>query len=400
MSFLVKYKPHKIADIIGQDSAVKALLAYLQNYPREKKRALLLYGPTGSGKTGSVHAIARELDYELVEINASDQRNAQAIHAKVGHALHQQSLFATQKIILIDDIDGMSGSDDRGGVQAVCKLLEDSRYPVVLTALDITDQKLKSLVKICKRVEFMPLDYVSLMTILKKICSAEAITATDDNLKFIAYRSAGDARAAINDLISVVADKKIDTQRLETLGGRDRNESMQTALTKIFKTTDFETALSAFNAIAEDTDEQMLWLDENLPKEYTNPHDLARAYNLLSRANLYAGRIRRRQHYRFLVYISALLTAGIATAKDKKYTHTIDYKETGRILKIWIANQKIAKRKSIAQKIALGIHESQRQTLKATMPYFPIIFKNKEWQHKIIAEFDLSEEEVEWLKKK
>ena len=122
----------------------------------------------------------------------------------------------------------------------------------------------------------------------------------------------------------------------------------------------------------------MLWLDANLPEEYARPEDLARAYDALSKADVFQRRIRRWQHWRFLVYINALLTAGVAVAKDKKYEKFVQYKPTGRLLKIWWANQKSMKKKAIAEKIAHKTHSSKKDILKSTMPYLPLMFRDRE----------------------
>ena len=76
--------------------------------------------------------------------------------------------------------------------------------------------------------------------------------------------------------------------------------------------------------VKEDLDESFLWLEENLPKEYEGK-DLERAFDCLSRADVFKGRIRRWQHWRFLVYINDLMTAGIALSKDEKYKKVISY---------------------------------------------------------------------------
>src|SRR3989344_970244 len=112
-----------------------------------------------------------------------------------------------------------------------------------------------------------------------------------------------------------------------------------------------------------------LWIDENLPREYDKPDDLAKAYDVLSRADVMYGRISRWQHWRFLSYVSELLTAGIAVSKKEKYSKFVQYQPTQRILKIWIANQKYLKRKAIAQKIAGATHSSVKEVIK-DMDYY------------------------------
>jgi len=47
----------------------------------------------------------------------------------------------------------------------------------------------------------------------------------------------------------------------------------------VFKTTDLKVALSAFDNVDENLDKMSLWIDENLPSEYKNPIELARAYH-------------------------------------------------------------------------------------------------------------------------
>ena len=126
--------------------------------------------------------------------------------------------------------------------------------------------------------------------------------------------------SALNDL-QCIAEKNsnINKENLDSLGYRDLQESIFNALMRIFKTTDISTALTSFDNVKEDLDEQFLWLDENIPKEYTKPEDLANAYDALSKANIFNRRITRNQYWRFLVYINAHLTAGVALAKEEKY---------------------------------------------------------------------------------
>ncbi|MBI2542334.1 replication factor C large subunit [Candidatus Woesearchaeota archaeon] len=396
-----KYIPKATKEILGQEETVGKLKNFILNFKNEKKNAALIYGPSGTGKTCSVHAISGELGLEIIEVNASDFRNAEQIGQKVGSAIKQQSLFAKGKIILVDEIDGLSGREDRGGVQAITKLIQDSSYPVILTATNPFDNKFSSLRSKSSMIEFRQLDYLSIFAILKKICDGEGIKHEDDVLKALSRRAGGDARAAINDLQTLSNSKKeLTKESLQELSERNKTDNIMTALNKIFKTTDMKIAISAFENVEEDLNEQLLWIDENLPKEYTKPEELAKAYDMLSKADVFSRRIRRWQHYRFLIYINALITAGIASAKKEKYRELVQYKPTGRVLKIWWANQRNAKKKEIARKIAEKTHSSKKEIIKNTMPYLPLMFRNKEMRNRIVGYLDLNEEESEWLKGK
>ena len=399
--FTLKYQPKKTNEIIGQDTAIKKLKEFVVNFKRHSKNAALVYGTSGVGKTISVHALANELDLEILEVNASDVRNSEQINSMIGSAVGQMSLFSKGKIILVDEVDGLSGTKDRGGLLAIIKLIEKSSFPLILTITNPWDYKFNKLRRKTELIEFAPLDYLEIFKILGKICKNEKIKYEDMILKSLARRAGNDARAAINDLQTLAFEtKELTKKSLEELGERNQQDTILNALFKIFKTTDPKIAISAFDNVKENLDEQLLWLDENLPKEYTNPEDLAKAYDKLSKADVFNRRIRRWQHWRFLVYINALITAGIAVSKKEKYKHHIQYKPTGKLLKLWWAKQKSMKKKAIAEKIGEKTHTSTKEALKNTLPYIQYSFKrNKDFRNELINELDLSREEVEWLKK-
>ena len=392
-----KYQPKKIKEVVGQDLAVKSLKNFILNFKKQKKKSALLYGPSGTGKTCSVYALAKDLGSEIYEINASDVRNKEQIEQRVGSVVKQQSLFSKEKIILVDEIDGLSGTKDRGGLQALLKLVQRTTFPIILTAINPWDYKFSSLRSKSNLIEFKPLDYLSIFKILKIICKKEKKTIKDEVLKTLARRVGGDVRAAINDLQSLY-EKKKDIS-LEDLGERNKVESMINALIRIFKTTDPNIAANAFEDVEENTDQIFLWIDENLPLEYDKPKDLARAYDKLSKADVFRGRIKRWQHWRYLVYINDLLTMGIALSKDEKYKKYVQYKPTSRLLKLWWAKQKSLKKKAIAQKIAHNTHTSQKKAIK-NIDYLKLIFKKKnKMANSIIEQLDLDKEEISWLKK-
>lgn len=400
MPLINKYKPKKTKDLIGQDKPIKDTINLIKNWKKNSK-PIFIYGPPGSGKTSLAYSIAQELNYELYEINSSDARNKQQIEERIGSVLKQYSLFGKNKLILIDEIDALSGTKDRGGVPAIIKLIQGSAFPVILTANNPWDNKFSTLRKKCQLIEFAPLEYLSILQVLKNICDKERIKYEEDVLKSLARRTSGDARSAINDLQTLsIETKELTKKSLEDLSQRNKEDTIINALIKIFKTTDPKISATAFDNVKENLDERLLWLDENLPKEYTKPEDLARAYDKLSKADIFNRRIRRWQHWRFLVYINLLITAGISVSKDKKYSVMTQYKPSGKLLKLWWAKQKSMKKKAISSKIAEKTHTSQKQALKSTFPYLQIAFKkNKDFREKLIKELDLDKEEVLWLKK-
>ena len=192
------HKPKKLSEVQGQDSALAELKKYVEHY-RPGSKALLLYGPSGNGKTCAVHALANELGREIVEVNASDVRNKESIHALLGSAIKQHSLFFKGKIILVDEIDGVSGQEDRGGVSAIAELIQESGFPIVMTANDHFDKKFAPIRKKAELLEFHALNYLSIYNVLKSIAKKEKIEYDDEALKCLARSVGGDLRAAIND---------------------------------------------------------------------------------------------------------------------------------------------------------------------------------------------------------
>lgn len=382
--FIVKYRPVVSKDV-PQPSGVAELKKFVQSFP-QKKKALLIYGPSGTGKTSAVQAVAGELGYEIIETNASEFRTEDQVRSKIGNAATQHSLFGSNKIILIDEVDGVSGHQDRGGVSAVVDIIKSTKYPIVLTANDPFDKKFSSLRSACSMLEFGAVNYLSIKNVLKSIADKESIVCSEDHLKSIARRAGGDIRSAINDFQSLVHNKELIGIEADD---RSRIESIMQALVKVLKAVDVNVALSAFDNIGEDIDECFFWLDENIPKEYKG-RDLVRAYDVLSKADVYRGRILRRQHWRFLSYANVLLTAGIASSKDEKPAAFVKYTPTNRILKIWQSNMKYAKRKSIAVKLARKTHSSFSKVLQDSLPYLKRV-------NGLADDLDLDEEESKWL---
>lgn len=392
-----KYAPISRDDLVGDPAKFTKILDYVQKYKRGQ-RPIVLIGKSGIGKSTIPHVVARELDLELLEVNAADSRNKEAVETIIGGAAAQQSLFFRGKLILIDEADGISGRNDCGGVQALLAIIPKSTHPIIIT-INEEDDKLKSLLKVCEVME-IDLTNENIVHRLEYIAATEKITIAKEQLNAIARKSSGDLRAAINDLQSIAGLGSVSKEDVQLLDDREAKEAMQQALTKIFKTTSAEIALPSLDNVDRDPDELIKWIDENLPREYQTPQDLARGFDALAEADKFFGRIRRWQYYRYYVYIFNLLTAGIALAKDKKYAKMIEYQPTGRILKIWIYNQKNFKRKKLAEGLAPHLHTSTKRVRQDVLPYLKIMYKNNKKLGKILLEqYELDPEAIDWFDK-
>ncbi len=347
---LNKYKPKKLNEIIGQDNAISRLRKAVN-----EKKAVLVHGIPGIGKSSSIYTLANELNYEIIEINASNFRNKDQINETVGSSSRQQSLFSKGKIILIDEIDGLN-KDDRGAIQEIISIIKDSSHPIIIIGNDVSDSKFKDLRKNCELILFEKLNYLDVLKILKNILIKENMQVDEESLKKIAINSKGDARSAINDLeLLMISNDEISL--------RDKKETILNALKNIFKTKNQEEIQKSIEMLDENLDEVFLWLEENIPYEYKN-EELKYAYDHLSMADVFRGRIRRWQYWRFLVYESSLMNLGVAFAKDKIDSKSIIYKRNSRILKIWINNRRNDIKKELSEKLPHELHMSKKKFVK------------------------------------
>jgi len=199
-----KYRPQKIAEVVGNEEAKNALVVWLNNKRRTKK-AVLLYGPPGVGKTTLVNAAAHDFGFKVIEMNASDTRSEKAITAIAGPATSFVALdtFSTDlkgSILFLDEVDGIAGNEDRGGVGAIIKIVENSRVPIIMAANDPDLEKLRPLKKVSALIRFQQVRIPLIIATLQKICREEKVKADFEALEQIAQNSRGDVRSAINDL--------------------------------------------------------------------------------------------------------------------------------------------------------------------------------------------------------
>ena len=163
-----KYRPERFEDLVGQEEAIRIIKEYLLSFSK-KKKVLLLNGGPGIGKTTLVHVLSKENNLEIFELNASDLRNKRALQEKLKPVLQQKSLFEKNKIILVDEVDGLSGTQDRGGISELISLIDQTPYPIICTANNIWISKLSPLRKKAQIIELKGISPSKTKIHLKKI---------------------------------------------------------------------------------------------------------------------------------------------------------------------------------------------------------------------------------------
>jgi replication factor C large subunit len=401
-AWTVKHKPKSATEIVGNPSAIKTLRDWLQSWDKgiPKKRAAFLYGPPGVGKTVTVEALAHDLHMELVEKNASDYRTEDAINHFAGLASQYSPLFGGKRIVLLDELDGLTGNADKGGVKATTNIIKTARCPVVLIANNAYDTRFRTLRSYCLPIDFKKPISNSITKRLQHICEREGIQADENTLKFLAQRSGGDVRSAVNDLQALAQGKKrLTYDDVSWLAYRDRQESIFSVLKMIFYGRTSSGAKQAVDMADVDIDMLFEWIYENVPAHFTDSHDLAQAMDALAMADVYRGRIRTSQNWSFTRYVIDYMTAGVAMARQNSQVQGwIPYKFPSRIMALSRTKAQRALRKNIGLKIKRKFHISAVRAPTEVLPYLRIIFKNDVHKAAGIAKWlDLDEEMIEYI---
>ena len=350
LPWVERYRPTSRDQLVGNKESIDSFLDWIISWRTTipKKKAALLVGPPGTGKTATVGAIAQDLGYEIVEFNASDKRNKGSIEILVSRAALQQTLDGSPRIILLDEVDGLSGTSDRGGVGAILRIIGQTSHPIVMTANDPSNPRLKDLIKSCFLVQFTALDNDSIQRVLVRLAKANSSDVSQETIERIANHSGGDLRAAISDLESIIEGHASE----DDIGKRDVRISVEKTLRRLFMTTDPSVAKSVINQADVDHDKLILWFEENLHLHLTSPVELEMGLDSLSIADLYLGRIMRTQNWKLLSYAYDFLSSFIATSRTKTPFRKVNYSEPIWPLLIWKGRRKRDKYQDLISRLA------------------------------------------------
>ena len=323
-----KYRPKTLREIVGNDRAISTLRAWAERWNQGKiqeKRAAILSGKPGTGKTSSALALAHDLGWTILELNASDARNETSIKRVATAGAVNETFDITggftpskeggRKLIILDEADNLyekldksetdSSLGDKGGKKAIIDTIRITKQPIILIVNDfyeLTKGGGEPLKKLCAVIQFYEVSPAQIVELLKRICRDENIAADIRVLKTIADRSKGDVRSAVNDLQSLCLNRKqLNIEDVDVLGYRDRETLIFDALREVFKTKNLQNSRDCMRNTDVQPEMLLLWISENLPREYLDVGDLVKGYNAVSKADVFFGRVSKNRSYRALV---------------------------------------------------------------------------------------------------
>jgi len=391
-----KYRPASLKQVLGNGKAVDDLREWALSWERGEPiaGAVILYGPAGTGKTSAALALARDLDWDYIEMNASDARTAGMIERIAVPASRSQTFSGKPRLVILDEADNLHGTADRGGAAAMLRLVRETLQPVILIANEYYEID-KTLRDATRGIQFRSVRSTTIAQALREICRAEGIDCDPDLLVTIAQRAGGDMRSAVNDLQAAAEGRESILMEDLATAQRDVKSSIFRVLEVIYKGSNAKEALEA-SYLDESPEDLINWVDENLPLAYSG-QDLLQGYESLARSDIFLGRVRRRQNYGLWRYASYLMTGGVQAAKRERRHGYVAFRPPSLWRRMGQTRKARSIRDSAARKIGRHCHVSLSFARSELMDFVGMLLRNKKSAPQLAAQLELTAEEVALL---
>ena len=177
--------------------------------PAVKDRVILLTGPPGVGKTTLAHVVAKMAGYRVSEVNASDDRSAEALKDRVltaqdSNTLNFEGGRGKPNLVILDEVDGAAS---KSAISALVRIISapstsstQLRRPLIFVANSKYSPCLRPLLGVARCFDMGGVDRSKVVTRLKHVCSAESLVAPPTALANLVASSSGDIRSCLHTL--------------------------------------------------------------------------------------------------------------------------------------------------------------------------------------------------------
>ena len=385
MMWSEKYRPKHILDLIGNEEARKLFVEWFAKWKKGVK-PLLLVGPPGIGKTTMANLSAKHFGYDLISLNASDVRNKKNIQEILQPVLGNQSVLGLP-MIFIDEVDGIHGRSDYGGVEALINILKESTVPIILAANNHSSDKMKKIKKSVTTIELRPLSPRLLLLHMNTILQKENAKISPGKLMKLITDSNGDIRSMINSAQALVTGFEPPTEKsFEAL-------DVEEGINAFYKAKSIDEARSILYSMHIDPREKINAFYSSVITSKLSANDLEKFLSIISEADILYGRIMKTQQWRLLRYLDSILLGLYTNNSGVRYSqYNLSWPLLNRLR--WDGS----KIKSITKLLAKKMHVSSSTFSTLYLPYILFCMKNDSLDLELDESFDeLIEKEIELL---
>jgi replication factor C large subunit len=380
MMWSEKYRPKSLLEMIGNEEAKELFVTWLAKWVKGTK-PILLVGPPGIGKTTMALLGAKHFVYDLISLNASDVRNKQRLQEVLNPVLGNAGLLG-KIMIFVDEVDGIHGRADFGGVGTLVDILKEPTVPIILAANSDSSDKMKDIKKATTTIRMKPIPPRLLRFYLEEILRKEGDSLKIGTMIKLVLDSRGDIRSILNSAQALVSGFELQTEKsFETT-------DIESAINAFFKAKSSEEAMAILYSLRIDPQEKINAFYSSIITSALSKEDMKEMLDVISEADVLYGKIMREQQWRLLRYLDSILVRLYKKGVSIRYSqYNLPWPLVTRLR--WDGKAI----KELETNLAKKMHVSRSAFATFYLPYFLLCIKNK------TLEMDLNETESEIIQK-